>query len=172
MRIILIWRRQIIAYNLWPGQAFFISLFFVGLLFWGLFWGFLVYNSGMDKLKLQQILTRNTAMVWGALCELRPSLVRYNEPKIMLNSRLWRTAGRCFQDTNTIEMGYKFFAHSREYYATMLNVILPHEIIHQADFVLYGLSEKNCGHGVQWQKLMVEYGLPADKYHYMEITRK
>jgi predicted SprT family Zn-dependent metalloprotease len=99
-------------------------------------------------------------------------LVHTNEPKIELNNRLWRTAGQCFQDENRIQLATKFFLAKTEYYKHMLNVILPHEIIHQADFNLYGKSEKNCGHGENWCKIMVEYGLKPDIYHSMEILRK
>ena len=51
----------------------------------------------------------------------------------------------------------------------MFAVILPHEMAHQADFNLFGDSEKNCGHGRKWCEIMVRYGLPANKYHSMEL---
>ncbi len=54
----------------------------------------------------------------------------------------------------------------------MLQVILPHELIHQADFDLYGDSEKICGHGKRWAKLMVEYGLEPEPFHTMKVSRK
>jgi predicted SprT family Zn-dependent metalloprotease len=126
----------------------------------------------MDKTKLQTQLDRRADQIWNELCELRPRLVRFNPPKIKINGRLWRTAGRCFQETRKVDVGYKFFEHSREYGIIMLATILPHELIHQADFDLYGESEKNCGHGKNWRKLMLEYGLPDNPFHSMEITRK
>ena len=51
----------------------------------------------------------------------------------------------------------------------MNSVILPHEIIHQADYNLFGEAEKSCGHGRKWCEMMVKYGLPANKYHSLEI---
>ena len=51
----------------------------------------------------------------------------------------------------------------------MLRVILTHEIAHQADFNLFGFSEKKCGHGKKWAEIMLELGLPADKYHYLDV---
>ena len=51
----------------------------------------------------------------------------------------------------------------------MLNVILPHEIAHQIDFNLYGFSELKCGHGKKWCETMVKLGLPANKFHSLEI---
>ena len=126
----------------------------------------------MDRKELTLDLERRTARIWGELCELRPALVRFDPPKIIINARLWRTAGQCFQTTRTIDLGLKFFFYSKQYAKTMRDVIIPHEIIHQADFDLYGESEKICGHGENWQKLMLEYGLAPNKYHSMEIKRK
>jgi predicted SprT family Zn-dependent metalloprotease len=126
----------------------------------------------MDKKEICLFSNRYAYMVWANLCELRPALVRFDPPKIIINARLWRTAGRCFQTTRTIDLGLKFFFYSKQYAKTMRDVIIPHEIIHQADFDLYGESEKICGHGENWQKLMLEYGLAPNKYHSMEIKRK
>jgi len=77
----------------------------------------------------------------------------------------------CHQDENLVRLGYKFFLHSEQYNRQMLSVILPHEIIHQADFDLFGESEKNCGHGKNWCNLMIQYGLEPKTHHTMEIKR-
>jgi predicted SprT family Zn-dependent metalloprotease len=69
-------------------------------------------------------------------------------------------------------MGYKFFKANTNYFNIMMDVILPHEIIHQADWNLFGKSEKICGHGENWQKIMLEYGLDPNPHHTMEILRK
>ena len=126
----------------------------------------------MDKKALLKLIERESVMIWDSLCEIYTPLVHYNEPKIELNPYTWRTAGCCIQTENQIQMGYKFFKAKTEYFNYMMDVILPHEIIHQADYNLFGESEKICGHGVNWQKIMVEYGLKADFYHTMEISRK
>ena len=125
----------------------------------------------MDKKTMLKILQAQTAMVWDTLCEIYTPLVHFNEPKIELNPYIWRMAGCCHQEENRIQMGYKFLKYSPEYYNYMLQIILPHEIIHQADYNLFGDSEKNCGHGKNWQKMMLEYGLPADPFHTMEIPK-
>ncbi len=123
----------------------------------------------MDTKKLQSRLESKTEQVWIELAELGyPQLLRVEPPRIVLNGRFWRTAGRCWRGRGIIEMGTKFFAH---HYATMFSVILPHEVIHYADFVLFGESEKRCGHGCNWQKLMVQYGLDANPYHCMDVKR-
>ena len=123
----------------------------------------------MDKKTLNNILTRESRMVWDSLCEIYPALAWHKCPKIALNGRLWRTAGFCHQNDNLVELGYKFF--TKKYTHNMIDVILPHEIIHQADFNLFGESEKNCGHGAKWCEIMVQYGLEANPFHEMDIKR-
>lgn len=130
------------------------------------------YTMGMDKTKLLTLINREGVMIWDSLCETYPTLVAYDPPKFKLNPYTWRTAGMCFQDLNVVELGYKFFKSNTKNFDYMMQVILPHELIHQADFNLHGESEKSCGHGVNWQRMMLQYGLPADKFHPMEISRK
>jgi predicted SprT family Zn-dependent metalloprotease len=125
----------------------------------------------MDRQKLESRLNSKCENIWETLGEIHGRLVRFNPPKIKLDARLWRTAGMCHQEENFIRLGYKFFLHSSEYNRQMLSVILPHEIIHQADFNLFGLSEKNCGHGKNWCDLMVQYGLEPKIHHSMGISR-
>ena len=126
----------------------------------------------MDKKKLLTLIEREAVMIWDTLCEIHPTLVAYDVPKFELNPYTWRTAGMCFQEENRIQLGYKFFKNGTKYFNYMIDVILPHEIIHQADWNLYGESEKKCGHGVNWRKLMLEYGLAPNPFHSMEISRK
>lgn len=125
----------------------------------------------MDKKIILKLVQRESAMVWDTLCEIYPTLVFIDPPKLKLNPYFWRTAGCCHQETGIVELGFKFF-QKRDNLATMIDVILPHEIIHYADWVLYGESDKKCGHGTGWQKIMLEYGLPADPFHSMEIPKK
>jgi predicted SprT family Zn-dependent metalloprotease len=124
----------------------------------------------MDKRKLTQTLNVQAGMIWDSLCEMYPDLTKFDCPKIVLNNRFWRTAGQCHQEKNLIELGAKFF-QAQQNRDIMFNVILPHEIIHQADYNLFGDSEKNCGHGENWQKIMVQYGLEPEKHHSMDIKR-
>lgn len=133
---------------------------------------FVGYTTSMDKQKTLYLLEKETDLVWDTLCELYPALVKFNPPKIKLNPYFWRTAGCCHQEGGIVELGYKFFARSEAYFNTMVDIILPHELIHQADYNLHGYSEKNCGHGVQWCEMMIQYGLEPNPFHNMEITRK
>ena len=127
----------------------------------------------MTKTEIKEIqakqnawLNAHTAKLWDGYCEIFPRLVRYNPPKIILNNRLTRTAGRCFQTENMIDLGAKFFVKNK---AEMLRTILVHEIAHQIDFNLYGESELKCGHGKKWCEVMVKLGLPANKFHSLTI---
>ena len=130
-----------------------------------------LYNSRMDRKTLTKYLNNQTLIIWDNLCELYPRLTRYNPPIIELNGYLWRNAGLSLQEDNIVELGYKFFIHSKAYYNNMINVILPHEIIHQADYNLFGLSEAKCGHGKKWCEIMINYGLEPNPFHSMEIKR-
>ena len=125
----------------------------------------------MKKKDLLSILQNQTNIIWDNLCEMYPRLTKYNPPVIELNGRLYRTAGRCHQEDNIIQLGTKFLTHSIEYRDIMTDIILPHEIIHQADYNLFGLSEAKCGHGKKWQEIMINYGLEPNPFHNMEISR-
>lgn len=127
--------------------------------------------DNMERNELIRIINDNAGIIWDNLCELYPRLLKYNPPVIILNNRLWRNAGLSHQESNIIELGYKFFIYSTDYYYEMINIILPHEIIHQADYNLFGLSEAKCGHGKKWREIMINYGLEDNKYHSMEIKR-
>ena len=113
-------------------------------------------------------LNAHTAKLWENYCELFPALVKFNPPKIVLNNRLTRTAGYNAQAENVVQLGAKFFVKPANK-TPMLSVILVHEIAHQIDWNLYGESEKKCGHGVKWAEIMVQLGLPANKFHSLTI---
>ena len=125
----------------------------------------------MKKKDLLAILQNQTNLIWDTLCEMYLPLTHFNPPVIELNGRLWRTAGRCHQEDNVIQLGTKFLEHSIEYRDIMTDIILPHEIIHQADYNLFGESEAKCGHGKHWREIMINYGLEPNPYHNMEIKK-
>ena len=119
-----------------------------------------------DKLELQRIVQVRALSVWDNLTEMYPKLVKYDCPEIIVCLRLTRCAGKNYQTENRVHIAGKFFVNNKK---EMLTTILPHELIHQADFNLHGLSDKRCGHGKKWTEMMVQYGLPADKYHSLEL---
>jgi predicted SprT family Zn-dependent metalloprotease len=125
----------------------------------------------MNKKDLLIILQNQTNKIWDSLCEMYSPLTAFNPPIIELNGRLYKTAGRCHQEDNVIQLGTKFFLHSIEYRDIMTDIILPHEIIHQVDYNLFGDSEAKCGHGKKWQEIMINYGLEPNPFHNMEMTR-
>lgn len=124
--------------------------------------GFYGYNKPMDKKTLQ----RYAENLWAAYSEIFPQLVKFDCPQIVYNNRFTRTAGCCYQETNIIHIGAKFMPKNKW---VMLSVIIPHELAHQIDFNLYGVSEKKCGHGKKWCEIMVKLGLEPNRYHSLEI---
>ena len=117
----------------------------------------------MDKMT---IINRKADAVWLEFCEIYPRLIRVNRPIIIANNRFTRTAANCEVENNRINFGMKFMP---KFENEMLNVILPHEIAHQIDYILHGLPKNNRWHGKTWQEIMVKYGLPPNAYHSMEI---
>jgi predicted SprT family Zn-dependent metalloprotease len=115
---------------------------------------------------LQYTLEKVTDSIWSGLAESYPKLVRFDAPKIVLCNRLTKTAGKCYQTESRIHLANKFFQRN---HAAMMLEILPHEIAHQADYNIFGDSEKSCGHGQHWAEIMVQLGLTANKYHSLEI---
>lgn len=115
-------------------------------------------------------MSRQAETVWSTLGEMYPKLTRFDPPEILLCGRLWRTGGKCDWSVNKVILGYKFFAKYPEY---MAQVILPHEIIHQAHYNLHGgVPPVKEWHKGLWAEIMVNYGLPADEFHTMDIARK
>lgn len=112
------------------------------------------------------LINKKADLVWLEFCEIYPRLIRLDRPVIVANNRFTRTAANCEVENNVINFGMKFMAkHENQ----MLNVILPHEIAHQIDYILHGMPKGNRWHGRTWSEIMVNYGLPANAYHTMEI---
>ena len=122
-----------------------------------------MYNVGMDKMKT---INKKADAVWLEFCEIYPRLIRIERPVIIANNRFTKTAANCEVEYNRINFGMKFMT---KFENEMLNVILPHEIAHQIDYILHGLPKNNRWHGRTWSEIMVKYGLPAKAYHNMEI---
>lgn len=125
----------------------------------------------MNKESILKCVDFEAAQIWRELCRLYPRLRSFVVPEIRLNNRLWRSAGFCYQQQNRIELGTKFFLYSQDYADQMIEIILPHEIIHQADYYLHGESDLKCGHGTNWRTMMQAYGLAPEPFHSMEIKR-
>lgn len=129
-----------------------------------------VINMGV----LRETLQTRVSVVWDTLAEGYPRLTRFDPPKVLLNNRLWRTGGMAYSEdgNNRIELGTKFFLFSAEYEKTMYDVVLPHEVIHVADFRLNNYKEYHkFFHAKNWQDMMVYYGLPPHANHSMDIPR-
>lgn len=131
----------------------------------------MVYNAGMNREKALDAICDRTILIWDMMTEIHPRLAKFDPPSIILCGRLTRTAGKCYQTENKIHLGWKFIDHSVKFRHIMFNEILPHELMHQIDYNLFGDSEKNCGHGKNWQMLMLQYGLEPNPYHSMDLTK-
>ena len=89
-------------------------------------------------------------------------------PSIELSNRFTKTAGHCLVAQNKIVLGTKFLVQFPD---IMHRVIIPHELCHQVDFNKNGFPVGNRWHGKSWQTIMIRYGLPADTYHTMELSK-
>jgi len=119
----------------------------------------------MDK-KLHQEIEKAAFIAWDKFCVIYPRLVRFELPEIVLNNRFTNTGGECDQHDRIIQIGAKFVKNNRR---EIFKIVLPHELAHQVDFDLYGESEKSCGHGKKWIKIMLAYGIPANVGHDMKL---
>ena len=123
--------------------------------------------KAMEKIDILARLYTKADIIWRELGVHYPKLRAHRVPDVLLNSRLYRTAGRAWQEDQVIELGTKFLLHSPQYRARMYCEILPHELAHCADYLLFGESELACGHGTGWRHLMQKLGLEPKKYHDM-----
>lgn len=110
------------------------------------------------KDKMLPFLLADTAKIWQRFCRVYPELSRFNCPTVEFNNRLKSTAGRCWVDSNKIDISTSLYA---EFQVEFRKIIIPHEIAHQVDFNLYGTA----GHGRNWKSVMTSYGIPPDTYH-------
>ena len=160
------WGAKIISYNFGPCQGFLAKnnkkYFVVSVATMG-------YNRGMDKIQILERLYVKADIIWRELGETWPQLREVGTPEILLNGRLWRTAGFAYQEDHVIELGTKFLLHSPKYRAIMYDTILPHELAHVADWLVFGPSELRCGHGEGWRIVMKSLGLRPDPYHNMDL---
>jgi hypothetical protein len=120
----------------------------------------------MNKAQLTQALQARLDTVWGIYCDINKRLIGFQKPTIVLNGRLSKTAGRCFMESNHIDIGTKFLmAH----YDQVMAETVPHEIAHQIDYNLYGIPAGNRWHGKTWQNIMLQLGVKPDTYHDMVV---
>jgi len=117
---------------------------------------------------LVKVVTATATVHWTAMQKLWPKLKKYNVPRIKVNNRRWRIAGMAYCIKHEVEFSSKFF---NNYKNEMLCIIIPHELIHIADFIMFGEDNTDNGHGPAWRKLMVEYGLLPDRYHHYYINK-
>jgi len=115
---------------------------------------------------LNSTIQAEATKVWVRYSKIYTRLAMFEKPTIKLNGRLTKTAGRCFMETNYIDLGTKFFD---KHYTQMIGDVLVHEIAHQIDYNLNGTPAGNRWHGKGWQTIMLDYGVSPNPYHTMEL---
>lgn len=109
---------------------------------------------------------------WDQLRILHPTIARFNPPKLNFCNRLYRTAGKCYYEENSITIANKFLIYQNsKYLETMLSDTIPHEVCHQVDFNLRGHAIEKDIHGKSWQELMIELGVEPNAYHTMDVPQ-
>ena len=111
-------------------------------------------------------LARMSALKTWAILEKQHGSMPF--PDFALSNRFTKTAGCCYMADNRIVLGTKFLA---QFPREMFEIIIPHELCHQVDFNKNGTPKNNRWHGSTWGKIMVNYGLPADTYHHLELKK-
>lgn len=117
---------------------------------------------------LIQVLEQKVSRIWRELQELYPRLKKHNAPKVKINNRMWRTAGLAHCEIHCVEFSSKFF---NRYEFEMYREIIPHELIHVADFIINGDDPTDLWHGPMWCKMMQQYGLPPAATHEYYINK-
>lgn len=118
-----------------------------------------------------QTLQQFAESLWEEYCEIFPTLVRFDCPKIKLNNRFTKTAGyaRLTKNgvkLNTVELSSKFLAKFPD---EMLNETLPHELAHFIDFNLNGWPVGKKGHDNVWKNIMLKIGKNPARLHTMVL---
>ena len=119
----------------------------------------------MDTKNLQQIAVAHARSTWAILERTHGKMVF---PAFEFSNRYTKTAGACFMTENRIVIGTKFL---QQFLPQMIATIIPHELCHQVDFNKNGIPKNNRWHGPSWQKIMLQYGLPADTYHTLDLKK-
>lgn len=122
----------------------------------------------MDTDFIQNHIELHAHMAWDILVKNNKGLQGFKPPRIILNNRLWRTAGWCYVNERCIHFGTKFFRH---FHNRMISEILVHELCHQAVADIWGFNPVNGGHCNNWAYLMNRMGFEPKRFHDMVIDR-
>lgn len=122
----------------------------------------------MDRFKETQKIQDHAQRVWDLFIEIYPRLVKFDCPKIVLNGRFTKSAGMCYYELNKIDISLKYYIFNETH---IITDTLVHELAHQVTYNLYGgeSCRKLQGHGVEWCKVMSDYGLEPNRYHTLAI---
>jgi SprT protein len=99
---------------------------------------------------------------WKIACQHYPQIAKYPPPRWKF-AKLGKTAARAY-DSHRIEINEILFNENKE---DFFAVTIPHEVAHCVVFRAY--SERKPPHGVEWKRVMREFGLKPEIYHSYSI---
>lgn len=103
---------------------------------------------------------------WEEYQFIYPELNQYHPPKIILSDKLTRVAGWAQTEDSLICLGSRFL---EQFEKQMIGEILPHELAHCIDHLLFGWQKYKRAHGKLWQQIMIEIGQSPCAYHSMRL---
>lgn len=107
----------------------------------------------MNKI-LAKMVMPSVNEAWDKLIKLRPALKTHYMPSVLFDMRLTKAAAYCYYQMNVIRLSPFYYTQNQKEFE---QVIIPHELIHQAIYNLHGETESD--HCPLWEQLMIEYGL-------------
>ena len=100
--------------------------------------------------------------VWHKL-DMVYDLSGFTCPQVIINRRLKTTAGRSFYTLRKIDLSASLF---EEYPDIFIGDTIPHEVCHQVAWDIF----QQGGHGEDWKRVMVAYGINPTRCHPMTNT--
>ena len=115
----------------------------------------------MDRKSYQRKLDSRLLHAWAKMCVLYPELEKHNMPDIRIDARIKVALAYYYLDDNTIRVSWYWAQKDSAH--VILREVVAHEVAHHVDHLLNGheSTKINDGHGPNWQKVMLEYGIPA-----------
>lgn len=101
-------------------------------------------------------------MVWGRMLRIYPRLHNFHPPEIYIDGRVTKMIAYYYPNTEKILIGSRWIEKN---YDIIVGEVIPHEIAHHVDSLLFCNCTDADPHGPTWQKIMLKYGLnPSISY--------
>jgi predicted SprT family Zn-dependent metalloprotease len=113
------------------------------------------------------ILQKITGDCWNRFRALYPELPM-QAPTAVFDGRFKKLAGCLDWDKNKIRLSLDLY---NRFPSEFEKEIIPHELAHYIDFHLNGVLYFDAPaiehHRDSWKKIMIDYGLPPNEFHYL-----